>query len=275
MNALPVTIIENRRGAGSLALRDAWASRELLYFLVWRDLKVRYRQTVLGAAWALVQPAAAMVIFTVVFGRLAQLPSDGVPYPLFAYAGLVPWTYFATATAAGAASVTAQQNLIAKVYFPRILIPAAAVLTPVIDAVIALSLAAVLCWWFGVAPSAGLLALPGFLVLAIVAAFGVSLLLSAVNVRYRDVRYVMPFLIQVWLFATPVAYPSSLIPERWRPFAGLNPMASVVDGFRWAIGSAPPPSVEMLALSILTTIAAVVAGSVYFARVERDFADII
>lgn len=273
--APPVTCtIGGGRRRRALDLGELWAYRELLYFLVWRDAKVRYRQTVLGAAWALVQPGMTMVVFDVFFGQLAQMPSDGVPYRLFALTALVPWTYFATALGAGAQSLVGQQHLIGKVYFPRLLMPLAAVATPLVDFAIAFVFLAAMALWHGVTPTPGALWLPFYAALAVVTAFTASLWTAALNVEYRDVRFVLPFAIQFWLFATPVAYPASLVPERWRGLYGLNPMATVVEGFRAALlGTAGPQGMVVPSLAIVAL--ALVAGVVYFRRVEGTFADVI
>ncbi|MGE0041804.1 MAG: ABC transporter permease [Vicinamibacterales bacterium] len=275
MPETPVVVIEaGRRPAARLA-PELWEHRELLYFMVWRDLKVRYKQTALGAAWALIQPFATMVVFSLFFGRLAGIPSDGVPYPVFSYAALVPWTYFATALAGGAQSLVGSQHLISKVYFPRLLVPLAAVITPLVDAAIALVLLAALMAWFGVAPTGGLVWLPAFALLAVAAAAAGGVWLAALNVKYRDVRYVMPFLVQVWLFVTPVAYPTSLVPERWRAVYSLNPMATVVDGFRWGLVGGPAPSAGMIAASAAAVAVALAAAFMYFRATEESFADVI
>jgi lipopolysaccharide transport system permease protein len=258
----------------SLPLREMWDSRELLYFLVWRDLKVRYKQTVLGATWAVVQPLATMLIFTVVFGRLARLPSDGVPYPLFAYCALVPWSYFATALAQSSNSLVDQSRLITKVYFPRLLVPLASVIAGLVDLVITVVVLLGMLLYYRIVPGPAALALPLFILLAMLTALAVGLWLSALNVRYRDVRHTIPFLIQFWLFATPVAYSTSLVPTRWRTIYGLNPMAGVVDGFRWALLGREPPG-AMLVVSVVTVAAIAVGGLFYFRRVEHSFADVV
>lgn len=255
-------------------LAELWAYRELLYFLVWRDAKVRYRQTVLGAAWALVQPGMTMVVFEVFFGRLAQMPSDGVPYRLFALTALVPWTYFATALGAGAQSLVGQQHLIGKVYFPRLLMPLAAVATPLVDFAIAFVFLIGMALWHGVVPGMAALWLPFYVLLAVVTAFTASVWTAALNVEYRDVRFVLPFAIQFWLFATPVAYPASLVPERWRVLYGLNPMATVVEGFRAALLGTPGPE-GMIVPSLAIVTLMLVVGIQYFRRVEGTFADVI
>jgi len=253
---------------------SGWVSlRELAYFLVWRDIKVRYKQTVLGAAWAIIQPVFTMLVFAVFFGHLAKMPSDGVPYPIFAYAALVPWTFFANALLQASNSLVGSANLIKKVYFPRLIVPLASVLSGIVDFALAFVVLVMMMAGYGITPSLRLLWVPVFVFLTMLTALGVSLWLSALNVEYRDVRYVVPFLTQFWLFATPVAYPSSLLSEPWRTLYGLNPMVGVVEGFRWAllnIGSAPGP---MLAVSGLASAVLVAGGAFYFRRLERSFAD--
>lgn len=256
-------------------LAELWSHRELLHFLVWRDAKVRYKQTVLGAAWAVLQPFMTMVVFSVVFGRLAGVPSDGTPYPLFSFAALVPWTYFAAAVAGGANSLVGNQLVITRVYFPRLLIPAASVITPLIDFAIAfVMMLAMSLLWYRVVPSAAVLLLPAFVLLGAVTAFAAGVWFAALNVEYRDVRYVLPFVVQFWMFATPIAYPASLVPERWRPLYGLNPMATVVEGFRWTLLGTPPPS-SMAPVSCLVLAALLVGGLSYFRRMEGTFADVL
>ena len=257
-----------------LRARELWSYRELLYFLVWRDLKVRYRHTVLGAAWAVLQPVLTMGVFTVVFGRLAHVPSDGQSYALFSFAALVPWTYFSTALSAGANALVGSEHLISKVYFPRLLIPASAVVTPLVDFAITLGLLLLVQLVHGGLPGPAILLLPLFVLLAIVSALAASLWCSALNVAYRDVRYLLPFFIQFWLFVTPVAYPASLIPERWRPWYGLNPLATVVEGFRWAILGTPAPG-SMALVSVAVALVALATGVWYFRRMEGTFADVL
>ena len=269
----PVITIAPSRGWVSLRVGEFWQYRELLYFLVWRDVKVRYKQTALGATWAIIQPVLTMLVFSVFFGRLAKMPSDGVPYPLFAYAALVPWTFFANALTQASNSLVGSAALIKKVFFPRLIVPVASVLSGIIDFLLAFSVLVVLMTWYGLGVSPKLLWLPLFALQALVAALAVSLWLSALNVEYRDVRYIVPFVTQFWLFATPVAYPSSLLSEPWRTVYGLNPMVGVVEGFRWALldtGAAPGP---MFAVSSLTSLALLVGGAYYFRRLERTFAD--
>jgi lipopolysaccharide transport system permease protein len=271
----PVIVIRPSRGWVSLRLRDLWEYRELLYFLVWRDVKVRYKQTVLGAAWAILQPFLTMVVFSVFFGRLAKVPSDGIPYPVFAYTALLPWQLFAYALTESGNSLVANQQLITKVYFPRLVIPVSAVLAGLVDFAIAFVVLLGLMFYYGIVPTMAALTLPLFLLLAIATALAVGLWLSALNVQYRDMRYTIPFLTQFWLFATPIAYSSSLVPEWIRSLYGLNPMAGVVEGFRWALlgksgGVGPLVIVSALAVSVL-----LVGGLVYFRRMEKTFADVV
>ena len=272
---LPVTRIRPSRGWRALGLRELWDYQELLWFLVWRDVKVRYKQTVLGVGWAILQPVATMVVFSLFFGRLAGVPSDSLPYPIFSFAGLVPWTFFSQGLSQSANSVVGSQNLITKVYFPRPVIPIAAVLAGLIDFVLAFVVLLAMMLAYGTVPGPEALALPLLLLLALVTALGAGLWLSALNVRYRDVRYAVPFLSQLWLFLTPIAYPSSLLGEPWRTVYGINPMAGVVDGFRWALlGTGKPPG-PMLAASVLAALALLTSGALYFRRMERTFADVI
>jgi lipopolysaccharide transport system permease protein len=273
--SMPVTRIERAPGWISLNLGELWRYRELLYFLTWRDVVVRYKQTALGASWAIIQPVMTMVVFSLVFGRLSGIPSDGVPYPLFSFAALVPWTFFANGLVQSSNSLVGSANLIQKVYFPRLMIPAASVLGGAVDFVLAFVVLLGMMAYYGIAPSINILWLPLFLLLALATALGVGLWLSALNVRFRDVRYVVPFITQFWLFATPIAYPSSLLDEPWRTIYGLNPMAGVVEGVRWALlgtNTAPGP---MIALSALVAMVMLVGGAYYFRRMERAFADIV
>lgn len=273
--ATPVLILRPSTGFLRLNLRDLWEYRELLYFLVWRDIKVRYKQTALGAAWAILQPVMTMLVFSVFFGRLAKVPSDGVPYPVFAYVALLPWQLFAFALTESSNSLVASQNLITKVYFPRLVIPISSVLAGLVDFAIAFVILLVMMLYYGIVPTAAVALLPLFLLLAVVTALAVGLWLSALNVKYRDVRYTIPFLTQFWMFATPVAYPSSLVPERWRPLYGLNPMAGVVEGFRWALlGKAHAPG-PLLWVSVAAVIVLLVGGLRYFKKTETTFADIV
>jgi lipopolysaccharide transport system permease protein len=265
-----------RAEAGGLAgrLREVWDQRELFLFLAWRDVRVRYKQTALGAAWALLQPLLTMLVFSVFFGRLAGVPSDGLPYPVFAYCGLLPWQLFSFALGSSATSLVANERLVTKVYFPRLILPLAAVLAGLVDFAIAFALLVPLMLWYGVAPGAAVVALPLFVLLAVGAAVAVGLGLCALNVRYRDVRYALPFLTQFWMFATPIAYPASLVPAAYRPWLGLNPMAGVVEGFRFSLLGGPAPG-PLLLVSVLVVAAGLVASTLYFLRVERSFADVI
>jgi lipopolysaccharide transport system permease protein len=277
----PVVVIEPTRRLGTARLRELWAYRELLYFLVWRDVKVRYKQTALGAAWAILQPLMTAAVFTIFFGRLAGIPSDGLPYPLFAYSGLLVWTFFAQGLTQSSASVVGSAQLITKVYFPRLVIPIAAVLSGFVDLAVAFPVVVVIMWHYGVWPGLAVLALPCLVLLGFVAAVGVGLWLSALNVKYRDVRYVVPFLVQIWLFVTPVIYPASTVAaylEGWGIPAwvlGLNPMAGVVEGFRWALLAVPTSPGPLIAASTVTGLALLLSGAWYFRRVERSFADVV
>lgn len=271
----PVIVIRPSKGWVPLKLRDLWQYRELLYFLIWRDVKVRYKQTALGAAWAIIQPFFTMVVFSVVFGQLAKIPSDGLPYPIFAYCALLPWQLFSHALTESGNSLVANERLITKVYFPRLVIPLSAVVAGLVDFGIAFVILLVMMAYYGISPTGAVFTLPFFLVLALGTALAVGLWLSALNVQYRDVRYTIPFLTQFWLFATPIAYPSSLVPEPWRLFLGLNPMAGVVEGFRWALlGTAHPPGL-ILVVSVAAILALLVGGLYYFRRMERTFADVV
>jgi len=267
-------VIRPSRGWVSLDLRDLWRYRELLYFLTWRDIKVRYKQTILGAAWAILQPFFTMIVFSVFFGRLAKVPSDGIPYPIFAYCALLPWSYFAGALDRASNSLVGSSHLITKVYFPRLAIPISAVLAGLVDFGIAFVVLLGMMVYYGFAPTTASLTLPFFLLLAVATALAVGLWLSALNVQYRDVRYTIPFLTQFWLFATPIAYPSSLVPERWRAWYGLNPMAGVAEGFRWALLGKQPPG-PLLAVSIIVVVLLLIGGLYYFRRMEKTFADIV
>jgi lipopolysaccharide transport system permease protein len=273
--AVPVLRIQPIRGWSSLGLRELWDYRELLYFLTWRDIKVRYKQTVLGASWAILQPLLTMAVFSLFFGTLAKMPSDGVPYPIFAYTALVPWTFFVYSLTQSSNSVVQSSNLIRKVYFPRLAIPITSVLSGAVDFILAFLVLLLLMPIYRCAPSWNVVWLPLFFLMALACALGVGLWLSALNVQFRDVRYMVPFLSQFWMFATPIAYPSSLLSERWRIVYGLNPMVGVVDGFRWALlgtDTAPGPSI---AVSALVSIALVISGAFYFRRTERMFADVV
>ena len=271
----PVIRIQPSYGWIPLKLRELWEYRELIYFLTWRDVKVRYKQTVLGAGWAIIQPFFSMLVFSLFFGRLAKIPSDGIPYPIFSYAALVPWTFFAHGLSQASNSLINSANLIKKVYFPRLGIPLATVLSGVVDFTLAFIVLLGMMLFYGIMPTVNALWLPLFLLLALVTALGVGFWLSAMNVQFRDVRYTIPFLTQFWLFATPIAYPSSLLSEPWRTLYGLNPMVGVVEGFRWALlgtDTAPGPIVTVSALAALTVL---VSGAFYFRRMEKTFADVV
>ena len=273
---VPITRIESSKGKVSLGLRELWQYHELLYFLTWRDIKVRYKQTVLGASWAILQPFLTMVIFTLFFGRLAKMPSDGIPYPIFSYAALVPWTFFATGITKASNSLVGGQNLLKKVYFPRLAMPIAAVASGIVDFCLAFMVLIVMMLYFGIVPTIYILWLPLLMLLAFVTSLGVSLWLAALNVKFRDVRHTVPFIVQAWLFATPIVYPSSLIEnDFWRVLYAINPMVGVVEGFRWALlgtDTAPGP---MILVSSLAAVILLVGGSIYFRRVEKTFADVV
>jgi len=274
---IPVIRIKPSRGWVSLNLGELWEYRELLYFLTWRDIKVRYKQTVLGAAWALIQPFFTMVVFSLFFGKLAKMPSDNLPYPIFAFAGLVPWTFFANGLANSSNSLISNANLIRKVFFPRLAIPISTILSGLVDFALAFLLLLVMMAYYGIVPTVNCIFLPFFLLLAIVTVLGVGLWLTALNVEYRDVRYVVPFLIQFWMFASPIAYSARLLSEPWRTLYGINPMVGVVAGFRWALlgnaaGANTAPG-AMIFVSSLASLGILISGAYYFRRMEKTFAD--
>jgi lipopolysaccharide transport system permease protein len=272
---LPHLRIEPSNGMIPLKMKELWEYRELLYFLVWRDIKVRYKQTALGVLWAIIQPVLTMVVFSIFFGKLGKLPSDGIPYPIFSFAALVPWTLFSNGLTQASSSLVASSNLIKKVYFPRLIIPIATVLAGVVDFVLAFVILLIMMAFYGITPTINVLWLPVFLAMTIVASLAVSLWLSALNVEYRDIRYVVPFLTQIWLFATPIAYSSTLLSEPWRTLYGLNPMVGVVEGFRWALlGTNTQPGMMAVA-SAITALFLLISGAFYFRRMEKTFADII
>jgi homopolymeric O-antigen transport system permease protein len=271
----PTTILAPSRGWAPLQIDDLWKYRELLYFLVWRDVKVRYKQTALGAAWAIIQPLLTMIVFSVFFGRLAKMPSDGIPYPVFAFAALVPWTFFAHGLTNASNSLVGSANLIKKIYFPRLIMPVAAVLSGLIDFVLAFVVLVGMMLFYGIVPSPKILAVVPLLFLAMVTSLGVALWLSALNVEFRDVRYLIPFLTQFWLFLTPIAYPSSLLNEPWRTVYGLNPMVGVVEGFRWALLDTHTGPGGMVMVSGFAAVALLVGGAYYFRRMEATFADVV
>jgi lipopolysaccharide transport system permease protein len=269
------THIEPSKGWVSLNLSELWDYRELLFFFVWRDIKVRYKQTIMGASWAIIQPFFTMVVFSLFFGRLASMPSDGLPYPIFSYAALVPWTFFANTLTQASNSLVTSANMIKKIYFPRLTLPIATVLAGLVDFMLAFGLLLGMMLFYGLMPTEKILWLPLFLLLALTTSLGASLWLSAMNVQFRDVRYTVPFLVQAWLFATPIAYPSSLLSEPWRTIYGLNPMAGVVEGFRWALlGSQTAPG-PIVFVSSLVALGLLAGGAFYFRRMEKTFADVV
>jgi lipopolysaccharide transport system permease protein len=277
--ARPVQRIEPSHGWTSLRLAELWEYRELLYFLTWRDIKVRYKQTVMGAAWAVMQPLLTMVVFSLFFGRLAGVPSDGIPYPIFSYAALVPWTFFAYGLTQSSNSLVGSQNLIKKIYFPRLVAPTASVIAGGVDFVLAFIVLLGMMVLYGVFPTGNVVFLPFLFLLAFITSLGVGLWLSALNVQFRDVKFMVPFLTQFWLFATPIAYPSSMLDEPWRTLYAINPMVGVVEGFRWALlggasdeMTAPGP---MVLVSSLVAVALLLSGAFYFRRMERTFADVV
>jgi lipopolysaccharide transport system permease protein len=272
---VPTFIIRPTKGLRLLDLRELSAYRELIYFLTWRDIKVRYKQTTIGIAWAILQPLAMMIVFTLLFGKLAKVPSEGVPYPLFAYTALIPWQLFSRTISESTSSLITDQRLITRVYFPRIIVPLATTLAAIVDFIIATGLLVVLMVFYGITPGATVIWLPLFVVLMIITALGVGFWLSALNVEYRDVMYTVPFINQFWFFLTPVVYPSSLVPEKWRVLYGLNPMTGVVEGFRWTLlGVGEGPSLMLLA-STMVSVFLLVSGIIWFRRREKTFIDVI
>jgi lipopolysaccharide transport system permease protein len=271
----PIVVVEPRRGLFDLDLPVVWQYRELLYFLAWREVKVRYKQTVIGAAWAILQPLTTMLIFTVIFGTFAKIPSDGLPYPIFAYAGLLPWTYFSEATVRSSASLVGDANLIRKVYFPRLLIPLSAAVTPVVDFSLAFLMLLGMMVWYGFHPTWNALYIPLFLLFAFSTALAMGLWLSALNVKYRDVRHTVPFLVQIWMYASPVVYPMSIVPEKWRLVFALNPMTGVIEGFRWGLFGKESPDFNVMVASTIVVMLLLFSGLVFFRRMERTFADVV
>jgi lipopolysaccharide transport system permease protein len=256
-------------------LDELWEYRELLYFLIWRDVKVRYKQTAVGVAWAVFQPVITMVIFTIVFRMFAKVPSDGLPYSIFAYAALLPWNLFATALTRSSSSVVAESHLISKVYFPRLIVPLSATIAALVDFAIAFVVLLGLMIWFGIFPGRGVVSLPAFLLLALMTALAVGVWLSAINVKYRDVAYTIPLLSQLWMFASPIAYPVSVVPAEWRLLYSLNPMAGVIEGFRWSLLGKERPDFVLIGISSAVVIALLVGGLFYFKRMEQTFADVV
>lgn len=271
----PIIRIEPSKGWVSLKFREIWEYRELLYFLIWRDVKVRYKQTVLGIGWAIIQPFLTMVVFSIFFGKLAKVPSDGIPYPIFAYAGLVPWTFFSNGLSKGSNSLVSSSNLIKKIYFPRLIIPVSSVLSGLLDFILAFIILIGMMFYFGIFPGSKIIWIPLLLSLSLLTSLSVSLWLSAMNVQFRDVQYITPFLTQLWLFATPIAYPSSLLSEPWRTIYGLNPMVGVVEGFRWALLNTDTAPGPVIVVSSLVTVILLIGGALYFRRMEKSFADVV
>ncbi|MBJ6727085.1 ABC transporter permease [Geomesophilobacter sediminis] len=273
-NRIP-TLIQPQKRLFGLGLKSLWQYRELLYFLVWRDVLVRYKQTAVGASWAILQPVLTMLIFTVIFGKLAKIPSDGKPYPVFAFAALLPWNFFSQALLRSGSSLVGNANLITKVYFPRLLIPLAASTAPLVDLFFSFLVLIGLMLWYHVIPTWGMLFLPLFVAQSFLSALAVGLWLTTLNVKYRDVGYVIPFLIQAWMYASPVAYPATLVPEKWRLLYSLNPMVGAIEGFRWAIMGSQRPDFAALGISLGVVSLTLVGGVVFFKYTERTFADII
>jgi lipopolysaccharide transport system permease protein len=267
--------IKPRGRWASLKLGELWRYRELLYFFIWRDLKVRYKQTILGASWAILQPFLTMVVFSIFFGRLAQVPSDDLPYPVFAYSALVPWTFFANGLTQASNSIVSNAGMVKKIYFPRLTLPIATVMAGLVDFALALAVLIGMMFFYQLVPTVNIVWLPLLLLLALITSLGVSLWFAAFNVRFRDVRHVVPFLVQFWLFTTPIAYPSSLVPEQWRLIYSLNPMVGVVEGFRWALLDTDTSPGPIIIVSSLVAVCLLVGGIIYFRRMESSFADIV
>jgi lipopolysaccharide transport system permease protein len=264
------------RGWLDINLAEIWEYRELMFFFVWRDIKVRYKQTAIGAAWAVLQPLATMAVFTLFFGRLAKIPSDGLPYPVFYFSALIPWMYFSQALSSATNVVVENQRIITKVYFPRVILPVSGVLGGLVDLAISFVVLLAMVFYYGLPVGLNIFYLPLFVLLAMLTALGAGLWLSALNAVYRDVRYVLPFLVQFWMFASPVAYPSSLVPERWRWLYGLNPLAGVIEGFRWAVtGKGDPPHALLLGASVTAVLLILLGGLIYFRHMEDTVADVV
>ena len=273
-SSTPTTVIQPWRGRIPINLGELWAYRELLYFLTWRDIKVRYKQTILGFAWAVLQPFMMMVVFSLFFGNLLKVPSEGIPYPLFNYVAVLPWTLFAQGITRSSESLVANINMVQKVYFPRLVMPLASILAPLVDFAIAFVILIGIMFYFGYPPTLSILWLPVFIILVLITALGVGLWLSVINVKYRDVRYAVPFLTQLWLFASPVVYASSLLPQKFQAIYGLNPMAGVIEGFRWALLGTDPPG-SLIAISVAIVLVILISGVFYFRKSEKNFADVI
>jgi lipopolysaccharide transport system permease protein len=272
---IPAIRLQPSKGWVPIKLNELWEYRELLFFMIWRDIKVRYKQTVLGMSWAIIQPFFTMIIFSLFFGQLAQVPSDGIPYPIFSYAALVPWGFFSNGLTNSANSLVMSSNMLKKVYFPRLVLPISTVIGGVVDFVIAFVVLLLMMLYFGIVPTVNVIWLPLFLLLALITSLGVGLWLSAMSVQFRDVRYALGFLVQVWLFATPIAYPSSLLDEPWKTLYGANPMAGVVEGFRWALlGTDTAPGLMIIVSSVVAALL-LISGLFYFRRMEKGFADLV
>jgi lipopolysaccharide transport system permease protein len=272
---LPVLRITPPSRWWALPFGELWDYRELLYFFVWRDIKVRYKQTAIGAAWAVLQPFLTMLVFSLFFGRLARIPSQGLPYPIFYYSALLPWMYFAGALQNATSTIVENQRLITKVYFPRLVLPFSSVLSGLVDFGISFLMFVAMMFYYGIRPGWALLMLPVFLLLSVLTALGVGLWLSALNAIYRDVRYVVPFLVQFWMFASPVAYPSSLVPAKWRWLYGLNPMAGVIEGFRWSLTGHGDPRGRLMLVSASVVMVVLLSGVAYFQKMETTVADVV
>jgi lipopolysaccharide transport system permease protein len=271
----PSIIIRPRKGLVPLELRELWEYRDLLYLFVWRDIKVRYKQTLVGTSWAIIQPFIAMIVLSLFFGKLAKMPSEGTPYPIFAYSALVPWTYLVNVLSQSSNSVVSNRAVVTRVYFPRLIIPMTTVMTGLVDFCIAFAMLLAMMLFYGIWPTAAMFTLPFFLLLGIVTALGLGLWLAALNVKYRDIGFTLPFLTQIGFFVTPIAYPSSLVPERWQAIYGLNPMAGVVEGFRWALlGKTEPPGM-IFAVSVLVAVCLLIGGLYFFRHKEDTFADVV
>jgi lipopolysaccharide transport system permease protein len=271
----PSVLIRPNTGLPRLDVGEIWRSRELLYYLVVRELKIRYKQAAIGVAWAIVQPVLAVLIFAVIFGHFAKMPSGGAPYVVFAFTAVLPWTYFSEAVRRSTTGLVSDAELIRKVYFPRLIMPLATVVTPLVDFALGFVILLVLCAWHHVPLTPNLLFLPLFLVVAVALALSVGLWLGPISVRYRDVMHALPFVLQIWMYASPVAYPASIVPERWRLFYNLNPMVGVIEGFRWVILGSARPDATAMAASCVFIAACLAGGVVYFRKMERSFADII
>ena len=268
-------LIRPERGWLSIDFKEIWTYRDLLFLLAWRDVSVRYKQSAVGIGWAIIQPFMMMIVFTVVFGKFAKLPSEGIPYPVYTYCALLPWNYFARSLTESSNSLVGSTHLITKVYFPRLVLPLSKVFAGLVDFAIAFLMLAAMMAWYGIKPTSGVFFLPFFLFLAMLSSLGVGLWLTAVNVKYRDVAFVVPFLAQFWMYASPVAYSTRIVPERWKWAYGLNPMAGVIDGFRWALLGTTPPDSVMTCVSFIIVLVVLISGLFYFRRMEKTFADIV